>query len=208
MPLRWNSKTRLSVLIVGLLVVIAFFVMAWRWPEAVDTNTAATSNRQHYAALYQAAWRQDDGQDTTLMTATVFVPPTVQALAQDTGRSSAEQQIVDATQHLTAQQVPVVITIDSVTGTTTDEAIKKGLTLSAEGGPRFTLADWKPMIAPSRIVNTSGSTSSQIGVAVFEASQVVNWDTLQSLRLDVKDIGGEPLRTFSWTEPGLLLQVE
>lgn len=207
MRLRWSAKGRSAALAAGLLLAGAFLWWSWRWPVSPAVNTGDAVNRQHYAALYQAAWRQDDGQSPMLVTATLLVPPTVQVLGQDTGRSSTEEQIWNTVNNLSATEVPIVLTIDSVTGTVTDEAIQDSLSLSSDGGPSFRLSSWSPLIAPSRIVNTNGSTSSQIGLAVFTADRVVDWNKLQILKLNVNGLVGEPQRVFTWTEPRLLLQI-
>ena len=83
-----------------------------------------------------------------------------------------------------------------------------GKVLANEGGPGLTLVNWQPLIGPSRIVNTSGSISSQIGVAVWQADRDLDWPIVSALRLTVSKIGGQAVRTFTWTTPRLLLDVQ
>lgn len=204
MLLRWNNNT----VLIGLLVVavgLAATVM-WLQRSPSTTNTTETANRQHYAALYQAAWRQDDGTSPTLMTATLLVPPAVTALGQDTGRSSSEEQLWRTVGTLDARSIPVVITIDSVSGAIPDETIQNSLVLSATG-VTLSFDSWHPLVVPSHASTGNQPVSSQSGVAVFTAATDVPWTTLTDLKLVVHDINGQPDRTFTWAEPKLLLQV-
>ncbi len=201
----WRGKTGWLV-IGGSVAVITAAVLLTQAYRPSAPAVATTNARQKYAALYQAAWRQDDGQHPILVTATLIVPTAQEALGQDTGRSSAEEQIWSALKSLGPDQVPVILTFDSVAGAVTDEAVRQGAVLSADHGPQFSLASWQPMIAPSRIVNTATSASSQIGVAIFQADRTIDWQTLTVLRLTIDQIDGAQ-RVFTWTQPRLLLNV-
>ncbi len=207
MVLLFSRKLLRRTSIVGLILVVGIGVIVWRLFPAHHKAVVTTDSRQTYANLYQAAWRQDDGLQSTLVTATLFVPPTIQALGKDTGRSSAEEQLWQAVQGLSVRDVPIVLTFDSVTGAVPDSVLTTGLTLTSVKGPTFTFKSWTPMIAPSRVVNTNDSATSQIGVAIFSANQDVNWQTIESLQLTLHGIPSQPDRVFSWTEPRLLLQM-
>jgi hypothetical protein len=203
-PLR--GKYRLWLLgaaALGLVVVV--FLLANHHKQPSSTN-AADDARQHYAALYQAAWRQDDGRSPTLVTATVLVPPAVEALGRDTGRSGTEEQYWRIVEPLDASMIPVVVTFDSVAEAVSDEVIRNGLLLFAPGA-MFSFEDWKPIIAPSRVVNTSAAVTSQIGIAIFRAAKPIDWNTLSPLTLTVSGIAGQADRTLSWNEPKMLLQL-
>lgn len=196
---------------VVLMVVGVVVFMIPEAPSSANTNITNTNitntNRQRYASLYDAAWRQDSGQDTTLVTATLFVPPTIEALGHDLERSSVEEQLWNATKSLDAKTIPIVLTFDSVTGFLADEKITTSLSLQGSNGQSLNLVSWLPMIAPTRIVNTPGSTSSQIGVALFSAQADIDWQTIGTLKLTVTGIGGTELRLFSWVEPKLLFEL-
>lgn len=171
-----------------------------------NINTVTNGSRERYAALYDAAWRQDDGKDTTLVTATLLVPPTIEVLGTDTQRSTTEDQLWNTVKSLSPKQVPLVITIDSLTGFVADDVIRSGLQLQTTSGQKFTLESWQTLIAPSRVVNTSG-TSSQVGVALFSSDTDIDWQKVGTLTLTVKGIGGTNQRVFTWTEPKLLLEL-
>lgn len=197
---RWIFSAALA-----LAVVVAVLILLTNQKQTASTNTA-TEARQRYAALYQAAWRQDDGYSPTLVTATILVPPAVEALGRDDGRSSVEEQLWRIVQPLDSATIPIVVTFDSVTEAVPDQVIQNGLLLSTSGAT-LSFEDWKPLIAPTRVVNTSPSTTSQIGVAVFRAVAPIDWNALKSLTLTVSGIADQPDRTLSWTEPKLLLQL-
>ncbi|MBI5466968.1 MAG: hypothetical protein HY975_02020, partial [Candidatus Kerfeldbacteria bacterium] len=185
--------------------------LVWRvvqpTPSATTTTNSADALRSRYAALYQGAWRQDEGRGSVLVTATVFVPSLIESLGQQTERSGTEEQIWQATKDLAATDVPVVVTFDNVSGQLADATIEQSLKLAEEGGMQFTFKSWTPLIAPSRVVNTNVATVSQIGIAVFSASNDVSWTTLQPLRLIVTNIGDVPRREIVWAQPALLSQV-
>lgn len=204
MSLRWNAKFTwigAGVVVLGLGAVVVFL----QRPTST-LNTSAAANRQRYAALYQAAWRQDDGNSPTLMTATLLVPPAVTALGQDTGRSSAEEQLWRVLEPLDAKAIPVVVTIDSVTGAIPDETIQNSVILSAPG-LSLSFDSWHPLVAPSHATTGNDAVTSQSGVAVFTAATNVDWNTLTDLKLEIHNIPGQSDRVFTWAEPRLLLQV-
>ena len=41
-----------------------------------------------------------------------------------------------------------------------------------------------------------------------QSENPIDWNMLSTLRLTVKNIGGQPSRIFTWTEPRLLLEVQ
>lgn len=205
-----SRRNFLLWLAVGLVVVAGLAFGVWRWRSLSSTNSTANTNarRQTYAALYQAAWRQDDGHNPTLVTATLLVPPTVQALGADTGRSSAEEQEWQTMKSLSTQQVPFIVTLDTVGPAIPDDTIIHGLSLRLDNGKSFALDSWNPIIAPSRVSNTNGSPTSQIGVAIFKVGTNLDWTTVNIVQLTLNGIPNEPYRVFTWTEPKLLLEVK
>lgn len=208
MPLRWAGKQRLLLVAGVFAAAVIFFLSTQSVPPANPaTNNAADTTRTKYAELYQAAWRQDAGRGSILVTATLLAPPTREALGQDTGRSSTEEQVWDAVRNLDAKAVPVALSIDSVAGAVDDATIRTSLKLTAAGGPDFQLSEWRPLIAPSRVVNAQSTTSSQYGIAVFTAPRDLDWQTLGSLTLTMSGVGDQPERVFNWAEPRLLLEV-
>lgn len=192
---------------VAVMAGVIFVILKSNYPS-VNNNTANTNtDRSRYAALYDAAWRQDSGQDATLVTATLFVPPTITALGADTDRSTTEEQIWNIVRSADASTIPIILTFDSVAGSLADDRIKSSLSLQSDRNETLTVKDWIPVIAPSRVVNTTGSVSSQIGVALFSAPQAIDWPTIGTLKLTVTGIGGGPARVFTWTEPKVLLDL-
>lgn len=198
-----------AVLAVGIVLAVATAVVAGLLSSR-DTTTATTNTstdaRAKYAALYQAAWRQDSGQGNVLVTATLMVPPMVTTLAADTGRSSAEEQLNQALSGLSNRQIGVLLTIDSITGAIVDDRVEHGAALIADG-QTFTTADWQPFIAPSHVVNASTTTSSQSGLLVFQADQAVDWAALKNLKLSMSGIDDQLVRAFTWAVPELLLNI-
>lgn len=198
----WIGLGGALVLAAGVLVVIAS-------PSTLKLDaTADNSNqiRQDYASLYQAAWRQDRGQGSVLMTATLFVPPLVNALGRQAGRSEVEEQLWQAMQGLPAEAVPIVLTLDSAAGAIPDQTLQSGLALTDDDETAFRFSSWTPIIAPSRVVNTNAPTTSQMGVVVFTAATTLDWSTLGTLRLASANIADQPEREFIWAQPRLLLQ--
>lgn len=198
-------------ILAGAVLMLAGWLL---WHSVSDSATPLTTTnntdvlRSRYAALYLGAWRQDEGRGSVLVTATIFVPSLVTTLGQQTERSATEEQIWQATKDVAETDVPIVITFDSVAGQLADATIRDNLQLTEDGKTSFTLKSWTPLIAPSRVVNTNVSTVSQIGVAVFTASKVVDWSSLQPLRLAVTTIGDVPRREIVWAQPALLSQVQ
>jgi hypothetical protein len=202
---RRRNNRYVYFLIAGILLlgVCVFVFMFRKQPTPI---TVSNTVRERYAALYEAAWRQDDGRDPILTTATLLVAPTITLLGQDTERSVTEEQIWNSVRSLDARVVPVVVTIDSVTGTVTDDAMQQGLQLTTDRGPQFTLSSWQPLVAGSRIVNSAGA-SAQIGIALFRADRDIDWSAVGAVTLTLSGIGDTKERIFSWTEPSLLLQL-
>ncbi len=199
---------RRGPIIIGLAVVAGLVAVAFSRPKLNVTSTDnQTSIRQRYAALYQAAWRQDEGRGAMVMTATLLAPSIIQTLGQDTGRSTTEEQIWSVGKSIDARRLAIIITVDSVGGAVPDDTIQRSLTLAADGGPAMSVDSWRPIIAPSRVVNAQESVSSQIGIAVFRAADDIDWPKLGTLRLTVSGIGDQPTRVFTWVEPRLLLNV-
>lgn len=208
--LRRTNPRAWSLIAVG--IVVLFSLALWLMMRHLapsgptSTNVTDTSVRSRYAALYQAAWRSDEGTGAITMTATLLTPELLESLSQDGERSSAEEQLWQASKDLSDQQIGVFMTIDSAAGAVPDETVRQSLTLTADGHT-WTLKKWDPLIIPSHIVNTSQSVTSQTGVVIFEASQPVVWRDLQNLTLRARNIGGVGIRSFVWTRPGLLSQL-
>lgn len=195
-----------------MVVIGAGFVVVVWWRPATPVQTAANTNtgltpRERYATLYQAAWRQDDGIGAATVTATILTPAAVTALGQDDGRSSSEGQLYDMVKSTDARIIPILITVDSIDRAIPDVELSTRLILTAAGGPKFVTGEWRPLIAPTRVVNTNQSTSSQIGVVLFRADQEFDWTTLGSLQLIAKNIGGTADRVLTWAQPGLLSEL-
>lgn len=210
--MRWNVSHKYWI-IGGLALVavgggLGFLVLMKANSQAGTPNATNDSTRQHYANLYLAAWRQDQAQGDVLTTATLFVPPLVTSLGQQSDRSETEEQLWRIMRDVPTNAVPVVMTIDSVAGDIPDAAIQKSLTLTDTDGMTFTTTSWTPMVAPTNVVNTNQATTSQMGVAVFTAAQPVPWSTLGPLHLVSLGLGDQPRREFVWAEPKLLLQVK
>lgn len=196
------------IVIGGGLVCLVLGYGIYHWQPITAKQNTTTTDRQRYAALYQAAWRQDDGTAPTLITATLLVPPTIQLLGQDTGRSVTEEQQWQILKNLKSTQVAFIITVDSVVSAIPDDVFLHGLALTIDHGPKATFSSWSPIIAPSRITNPTNSTSSQLGVAIFDLDQPLDWQTVQALEVHLTGITGERERTFSWITPKMLLQVQ
>jgi len=204
-----GKKLWLAITVATILLAVGVGILATHPLDSQDnnTNTITNANRERYAALYDAAWRQDDGKDATLVTATLLVPPTIDVLGVDKQRSTTEEQLWNMVKSLSGKKVPLVLTIDSLTGFVPDYSIRSGLQLEATSGQKFTLDSWQTIIAPTRVVNSSATTTSQMGVATFAADTDMNWSTLGTLKLTIKGIGGTDERVFTWTEPKLLLEL-
>ncbi len=201
-PRWWIGLGGALALTAGLLAVAAR--PATSRPAATTDNS--NQARPRYAALYQGAWRQDSGQGAVLMTATLFAPPLVSTLGQQADRFEVEEQLWRAMKELPTTAVPIVLTLDSVSGAIPDQAIQTSLTLTDDDGMVFRFSSWTPVIAPARPVNTNVPTTSQMGVAVFTAGEAIDWEGLGSLRLVSANIADQPKREFVWAQPRLLLQ--
>lgn len=198
--------------IIGVAVLIGAAIV-WsafqRSPTTVVTyqNNTTDTTRQQYSELYQAAWRQDEGRGNVLMTATLFVSPIIDLLGRDGGKSEMENQLYRVVQDVPDNQIAIFLTIDSVAGSQSDQAIRDSLTLTANN-MTFPLASWNPLIFPSRVVNVSTPVNSQAGVAMFTADGIINWNSISNLQLTSRNIGGVDERNFIWAQPGLLSAVQ
>ncbi len=197
---RW-FKLGAVVFVTALIAVGAGLYGRYR-PASSSTATNAGA-REEYAALYQAAWRPDSQQGNVLVTATLMVPHLVQLLGQDSGRSSAEDQLWQATQNLSPQQAGIFMTIDSVGSAIPDATIQSSGALTADK-TSFSFVTWHPFIAPSHIVNTDQPTTAQSGLLVFQSGQAIDWSTVRNLKLTIHGIDDRPDRQFIWAEPQLL----
>ena len=207
MPSRSFTKRLLSISTVGLLIAAAVLFVVFRPRTAtINTNTSQTAH-DRYGIYYQGAWRSDQAQGSILMTATLLVPPAITALGQDNGRSETDQQVWNIVKELDSHTLAIVLTIDSVTGAVPDATIESAVSLKSDHGPAFSFAGWQPLIAPSRVVNTNQPTSSQYGLLLWRAGSPIDWHNLPALQLTIKNVGDQPNRIMTWTEPKLLLQL-
>ncbi len=190
--------------IVAVLVVVS--IPFWRHQPPVTSNTNGTraGARAVYAERYQAAWRQDDGVGSLLMSATVFPTELTDALHDVTDRTSLEQQQWDQVSSLPPSQLPVFLTLDSVGGAIPDTAIASVVSLTSDVGVRYPLVSWKPLVTTSHVVNAPAGTTSQVGFAVFDAGHDLAWPAVQNLTLTVKGLAGIASRKFVWPHPGTL----
>lgn len=203
-----DKRTLILAVVVMAVAIFGYRIIRWRPRPPAPTQNVNTTNRQQYSALYDAAWRQDSGTEPTLITATVLVPPAIEVLGKDTGRSVTEEQQWNAVKNLKSNQLAFIITADSVANAVPDDVFLHGLSLTIAGGPTTTFTSWNALIAPSRVTNPTNSTSSQLGVAIFDAARSLDWNTFGAMTLNLKGISGERDRTFTWTTPSLLLQVQ
>ena len=171
------------------------------------TNTNAVTNtdttRATYAAEYDGLWRQDDGQNPVLITATAFPPYLQAALHKAANRTSVEDQIWSTVSTMPGTSLPIFLTFDSVSGNLTDAEISASLEVQVDNGTKMHLEHWTPLVGNTHIVNAASGTSSQIGVAVFSANNAINWNHPPQFHLLVKKIAGEAERSFIWTSAAL-----
>lgn len=196
---------------VVLLAVAGMVWFGWRsWtdesaPAAINSNanqSAGDENRAAYASLYDMLWRQDDGRDTLLVTATLFTPELRTRLGADGGRSDTEEQLWRRLDDLTDRQAAAVLTFDQIGAALSDQAIEAALSLTVDDATSRS-SDWQGLIATPRVVNAPTGTSSQIGVAVFTFDQPLDWADVKTVRLRVAGLGQRATRDFSWSAPAL-----
>ncbi len=202
--LRRNRLFRYWLIGIGLALAGSIVVIAWSLRQvstATNTNTDDTELHALYRNWYEAAWRKDDGTSSTLVTGTLFAPPLVTALLADTQRSETDQQIFRFVSPLSNRQVGVFVTVDSVTGFSTNEAITRALALSLAGVEDVQLESWKPVVLPPVTTITNGPRLyQQAGVAIFSAPDDIDWSALRTAQLTVT-LDGQPVRTLTWSEP-------
>lgn len=205
-----RRRTLWLVVGVGTLALTTIGLTAF-WPDSQTASLKVhqnTNDRDRYAALYQAAWRQDQGLGSVFMTATLFSPPLISALGRDPNRSDTESELWRAVKDTTENQIAFFLTIDSVAQPVADDAISHSLTVTDMAQTTYHFVSWHPLIVPSRIVNTNATVSSQAGVAAFSADQPVNWSRLADLQLTSRGMSDQPIRTFTWAQPSLVLDVQ
>ncbi len=203
----WVGVGLLTAVAIGIVLVSGRSILVSR--TVANTNeSAAGAARARYAAWSDLAWRQDQGQGSILMTATLLLPPTIAALGQDSERSDFDDQLYRAVRNLPADQVGIDLTLDSVAGPVADVTISQSLELSSADGRTWQLAAWQPLIRPSRVSNTNATISPQGGVAVFTADGPIDWATVKQLTLVSRGIGEVTERRFVWADPRLLLTAE
>lgn len=209
---KFSGESRLylgvAVLVVLMVALVIFIPRPTRPPANTTVNNSA---RTTYASLYDALWRQDSGQGSILMTSTLFVPPMITALGQDTQRSEVEEQIWNAMKNMMPSEIGLFITLDSVTGFISDADIQKSLSLDAGPGLTFHLRTWQPIIGGASQVNANAPVASQRGLAIFTAdpgpdAPPIDWSTLDQVTLRATGLGDQPVRQFVWTQVSALSQ--
>lgn len=184
-------------------------IAGWWWVNhSPQTDTSSSTNaqgRSAYAQLYDAFWRSDDRTSATLITTTLFPPSLTSALLAAEEKTVTEQQIADRVKVLAPTDVAVFLTIDSVTGSFTDEEIEKSLRFTTDDR-LATLMSWEPIVANSRVVNAPAGTSSQQGIAVFRSAAPITWGSLKEVKISVAGLPKTPPRDFVWSG-GILAQV-
>jgi hypothetical protein len=184
-------------------------MVGWWWvnhsPQTDTTSSTNAQGRSAYAQLYDAFWRSDDRTSATLITATLFPPSLTFAVQAAEEKTLTEQQIADRVKTLAPADVAVFLTIDSITGSFTDEEINKGLRFTADDR-LATLMSWEPIVANSRVVNAPSGTSSQQGIAIFRFASPLEWNSVKSLKLTVSGLPKTSPRDFVWSG-GILAQV-
>lgn len=194
----------------GLTIAAAAMIWAaiFARPTAPATHTSTSTDvRAAYAALYDAAWRQDTGRGNIVVTATLMTPLMITYLGQDTHRSEAENQLYAAAHALTDHQLGLFLTLDSVDGSISDDRMKNSAALTADH-QTFTTLNWVPFIGASHVVNTDVSTTYQSGLLTFAASSKLDWNSLRNLQLAIHGLDDQPDRKFTWINPALLLQAQ
>lgn len=195
------SGGRIRAIILGLGITLILVVIIFGRPKSAPTNTNTTNDtsRTTYAAAYDGLWRQDSGQSSVLVTATMFPPFLRSDLDQAASKTSEESQIWLTMESMPSTNVPIVITLDSVSGSLPDEVVSKSLSLDANSANTFSLKSWTPLTGSSHIVNASSGAASQIGVAVFTSDHAIDWNNPPQFTLHVKGIAGAAKRDFVWT---------
>lgn len=180
----------------------------WWANHSPQTETATPANaqgRSAYAQLYDAFWRSDDRTSATLITATLFPPSLTSALQSAEEKTVTEQQIADRVNILGQTDVAVFLTIDSITGSFTDDEISQSLRLTSED-TLAAVVRWEPIVASSRVVNAPSGTSSQQGIATFRFPSPIAWGALKTVKLSVAGLPKTSPRDFVWSG-GILAQV-
>ncbi len=207
---RVRGERGLYLTVAAIVLLVIGLVMFFRRPETATTTTNADNPaRQTYAELFDAAWRQDQGQGNAMVTATLVTPSLVAALADDSRRSERDTQIYNFTKNLPANQLAVILTIDSVAGFFSDSQILESAKLedqSTISGNEWLTQAWKPIIGGQAPVNAPVAVASQAGVLIFRTDQDIAWATLKNLALRLVNLGDQPIRQFVWAQPGLLTE--
>ena len=195
-----SRRTAISILVAMMIMAIISFSLP---RHDQDTSGDNVAGRAGYAQLYDAFWRADDGTDATLMTATMFTPSLIQSLEQAGEKTTTEQHILDEVQHQATSEVRFLVTLDSISGGFSDEAITKSLrgTVNSE---TVTASSWKPIIGNANVVNAPSGTASQRGIITFRFSQAIDWSKVQRVQLEMKGLLNAKNRSFVWSGAILL----
>lgn len=193
---------------IAVAVAVFGFIRLSQTPSTSQTANSGNPAHDTYAALYQAARRQDQGVGSVTMATTLFLPATVEALGSDTERSDIEDELYRIVKEVSDKQIAIFIATDSVQGPLSDNEITDTLTLASDPSSEFRLVDWQTLIAPHSATNSAVQVTPQTGVAIFERDSQVDYSQLQSLTLTSRGLAGIDERTFTWAIPALLQQVE
>lgn len=198
---RPHNERALYVAVIACIALAVGLVVLVRRPEDAVTNHITNNPaRATYAALSDALWRQDEGRGSVLMTATLVVPAMVDALAQDTQRSELETQILTHAKKLSTRQFGVYLTIDSIEGYLSDEAIETAVTAVLEPVATVTGTTWQPMVGTAAPIESDVPTTSQRGMAILTLDQNIDWQKIQTITLRANNLGGLPTRQFVWQQ--------
>jgi hypothetical protein len=201
-----HSIILLIVSVVLLGVVVIGLIVAWANHETKTTTLVNGTSDVHvtYAALYEAAWRQDGAASNTVVTATLMSPLVRFALQADTQRSQTDQQLWQAVKAQSTAEISLVVTYDSATAGMPDKDFTTKFTLTDAAGAKYTAKLWTPIIPPNQVVNTNTAVRTQMGVLTFSAPADVNWDKLRDLQLVGHNIDGVTTRTLTWAQPTIM----
>lgn len=204
-----------KVVSLGLLAVAAVSVLVgwlvWRWVETTPrqqnaNSTAAAQAHEFYGALYDAAWRGDEGVGEATMSATLFTPGLKTALINDPLKSTLDAQVAATFDAETKDQIAVLIGMDAVVGSSSarlpDTTLRQALTFTV-ADDTATIADLIPLVVTD-LPTTNTPSIQRRWVALFTPANAVDWTATDPMRLTVKDIGQIPTRTFTWANPALL----
>lgn len=183
----------------------------WRWIETTprsshQNDSAAADAHAKFGALYEAAWRGDDGIGEATMSATLLTPGLKTLMINDPQRGSLDTQVVDTFKAETKDQVAILIGLDAVAGSASarlpDAVVRDSLSFTIDE-TAAELANLIPLVVTD-LPTTNTPTIQRRWVAFFTPVEPLNWGRATPMRATVKNIGGVPIRSFTWVNPALL----